>query len=184
MPKRLYGISFSSVGFQVLTAVSMKMTVFWVAAPCSLVEVYRLHGATTQKTVIFIVQLNKINILYRPNVYLFGTWLFSPSINAFNIRLHNKRLGNVMTIIFWRTRLHVFNYCPTDFLNGIAYSLFVSDSFLECHIITDSLTFGCHCVVRPSKCTTCFGTNISKKKNENLCINSLLAVNTRTQPTN
>jgi hypothetical protein len=29
------------VRFQVLTAVSMKMNVFWVVAPCSLVEVYR-----------------------------------------------------------------------------------------------------------------------------------------------
>jgi hypothetical protein len=27
--------------FQVLMAVSMKITVFWVAAPCSLVKVYR-----------------------------------------------------------------------------------------------------------------------------------------------
>jgi hypothetical protein len=27
-------------GFEVLTAVSMKMAVFWVVAPCSLVEVY------------------------------------------------------------------------------------------------------------------------------------------------
>jgi hypothetical protein len=34
------------VRFQVLTAASMKMTVFWVVAPCSLVEVYRrLRGA-------------------------------------------------------------------------------------------------------------------------------------------
>jgi hypothetical protein len=48
---------------RVLTATSMKMTVFWVVAPCSLVEVYRrfrgpccLHhqGATSQKTIIFI----------------------------------------------------------------------------------------------------------------------------------
>jgi hypothetical protein len=29
------------VGFEVLTAVSMKMAVFWVVAPCSLVEVYQ-----------------------------------------------------------------------------------------------------------------------------------------------
>jgi hypothetical protein len=29
------------VGFKVLTAASMKMVVFWVAAPCNLVEVYR-----------------------------------------------------------------------------------------------------------------------------------------------
>jgi hypothetical protein len=34
------------VGFEVLTAVSMKMAVFWVVAPCSLVEVYqRFRGA-------------------------------------------------------------------------------------------------------------------------------------------
>jgi hypothetical protein len=29
------------VGFEVVTAVYMKMTVFWVVAPCSLVEVYQ-----------------------------------------------------------------------------------------------------------------------------------------------
>jgi hypothetical protein len=29
------------VGFEVLTAVSNKMAVFWVVAPCSLVEVYQ-----------------------------------------------------------------------------------------------------------------------------------------------
>jgi hypothetical protein len=29
------------VGFEVLTTVSMKMAVFWVVAPCSLVEVYQ-----------------------------------------------------------------------------------------------------------------------------------------------
>jgi hypothetical protein len=29
------------VRFEVLTAVSMKMAVFWVTSPCSLVEVYR-----------------------------------------------------------------------------------------------------------------------------------------------
>jgi hypothetical protein len=50
--------------FQVLTAASMKMTVFWAVAPCSLVEVLaplkcrytstRLHGATTQNTAILL----------------------------------------------------------------------------------------------------------------------------------
>jgi hypothetical protein len=30
------------VGSEVLTAVSMKMAVFWVVAPCKLVEVYKL----------------------------------------------------------------------------------------------------------------------------------------------
>jgi hypothetical protein len=35
------------VGFQVLTAASMKMTIFWNAAPCSLAEVYRrFRGAS------------------------------------------------------------------------------------------------------------------------------------------
>jgi hypothetical protein len=54
-----------SVRFQVLIAANIKMTVFWVVAPCSLVEVYQrfrdpccLHhqgdqGGTTQKTAIF-----------------------------------------------------------------------------------------------------------------------------------
>jgi hypothetical protein len=32
---------FKLLTFQVITAASMKMTVFWVAAPCSLAEVYR-----------------------------------------------------------------------------------------------------------------------------------------------
>jgi hypothetical protein len=31
----------SDVGYEVLTAVSMKIAVFWVVVPCSLVEVYR-----------------------------------------------------------------------------------------------------------------------------------------------
>jgi hypothetical protein len=29
------------IGFEVLTAVSMKIAVFWLVAPCSLVEVYQ-----------------------------------------------------------------------------------------------------------------------------------------------
>jgi hypothetical protein len=33
--------TWSVVGFEVLTAVSTKMAVFWVLAPCSLVEVYQ-----------------------------------------------------------------------------------------------------------------------------------------------
>jgi hypothetical protein len=34
-------ISIIKVGFEVLTAVGMKMAIFWVVAPCSLVEVYQ-----------------------------------------------------------------------------------------------------------------------------------------------
>jgi hypothetical protein len=46
------------VRFQVITVESMKMAVFWVVVLCSLVKVYRrfrLHGATTQNTAIFIL---------------------------------------------------------------------------------------------------------------------------------
>jgi hypothetical protein len=56
------------VGFEVFTAVSMMMAVFWVVAPCSLVELYQrfrgpccLHHQgnrpTTQKTAIFVIEL-------------------------------------------------------------------------------------------------------------------------------
>jgi hypothetical protein len=44
----------SYVGSEVLTAVSTKMAVFWVVPPCSLVDSTTLHGATTQKTAIFL----------------------------------------------------------------------------------------------------------------------------------
>jgi hypothetical protein len=64
-----FGNSFITVLIQVLTAASMKMTVFWDLAPCSLVEDYRrfrsaccFHhqgdrpdGATSQKTVILML---------------------------------------------------------------------------------------------------------------------------------
>jgi hypothetical protein len=33
-------LDFNNVTSEVLTAASVKMAVFWVAAPCSLVEVY------------------------------------------------------------------------------------------------------------------------------------------------
>jgi hypothetical protein len=47
------------LGFEVLTVVSMKMAVFWVVAPCSLIEVYqRFRGPCClhhqgEKTAIF-----------------------------------------------------------------------------------------------------------------------------------
>jgi hypothetical protein len=50
------------VGFEVLTAASMNMAVFWVVAPCSLVNVYRLNGATTQKTTIFLYPVLQLGI--------------------------------------------------------------------------------------------------------------------------
>jgi hypothetical protein len=40
--------TFPGVGFEVLTAASTKKAVFWVVAPCSLVEVYqRFRGPFT-----------------------------------------------------------------------------------------------------------------------------------------
>jgi hypothetical protein len=41
-----FRISSVCVRFQVLTAASMKMTVFWDVAPCSLVDVYRRFRGT------------------------------------------------------------------------------------------------------------------------------------------
>jgi hypothetical protein len=38
------------------------MVVFWVVAPCSLVEVYQLHGATTQKIAIFVITAVRTSI--------------------------------------------------------------------------------------------------------------------------
>jgi hypothetical protein len=38
-------------GFQVLTAASMEMTVFWVVAPCSLGEVYRRSEVLAVSTI-------------------------------------------------------------------------------------------------------------------------------------
>jgi hypothetical protein len=35
------GTGLNCIGFEVLTAVSTKMAVFWVVAPCCLVEVYQ-----------------------------------------------------------------------------------------------------------------------------------------------
>jgi hypothetical protein len=37
------------IGFEVLTAVSTKMAVFWVVAPYSLVEVYQRFRGTTHR---------------------------------------------------------------------------------------------------------------------------------------
>jgi hypothetical protein len=39
------------LGFEVLTAASMKMAVFWVGAPCSLVEIYRRMGEENSRKI-------------------------------------------------------------------------------------------------------------------------------------
>jgi hypothetical protein len=54
------------VGFEVLTAVSMKIAVFWVVAPCSLVEVYRRQQSSYNITVYMHLPLlqDSIQITY------------------------------------------------------------------------------------------------------------------------
>jgi hypothetical protein len=56
------------VGFEVLTAVSMKIAVFWVVAPCSLVEVYQrfrgpialmMEAARTSETLVNFYQTTR-----------------------------------------------------------------------------------------------------------------------------
>jgi hypothetical protein len=57
------------VRFEVLTAASIKMTVFWVAAPCSLVEFYRryrgaiialmMEAASTSETLVNFYQTTR-----------------------------------------------------------------------------------------------------------------------------
>jgi hypothetical protein len=45
------------VGFEVLTAVGMKSTIFWDITPCSPLSVnwrFKLHSIISQKTVLFI----------------------------------------------------------------------------------------------------------------------------------
>jgi hypothetical protein len=51
---RLASPSLTDLRSEVLTAANIKMTVFRVVAPCSLVEDYRIHGAPIQKTAILI----------------------------------------------------------------------------------------------------------------------------------
>jgi hypothetical protein len=69
----------------------LKIAVFWVVAPCSLVTSTRLHGATIQKTAIFILTAvrtsnptyNKLNGCIKRH---FGTSMRKD----IKQRLHNK----------------------------------------------------------------------------------------------
>jgi hypothetical protein len=58
------------IGFEVLTAVSTKMAVFWVVAPCSVVEVYQrsrgpccLHHQGDE-CILNVIQILKWTTLY------------------------------------------------------------------------------------------------------------------------
>jgi hypothetical protein len=62
------------VGFQVLAAASMKMTIFWNIMPCSLIEIYRrfkdacllialmMEAASTSETLVNFYQTTRRNI--------------------------------------------------------------------------------------------------------------------------
>jgi hypothetical protein len=63
-----------SVGFEVLTAVSKKIAVFWVVAPCSLVEVYQrfrgpccLHQPRRQQSSYTVSDYEKIQSYWQRN---------------------------------------------------------------------------------------------------------------------
>jgi hypothetical protein len=48
------------VGFEVLTAVSMKIAVFWVVAPCSLVAIaLMMEAARTSETLVNFYQTTR-----------------------------------------------------------------------------------------------------------------------------
>jgi hypothetical protein len=60
LPSRTLSSKISSlqVGYEVLTAASMKMAVFWVVAPCSLVEVM-MEAARTSETLVYFYQTTR-----------------------------------------------------------------------------------------------------------------------------
>jgi hypothetical protein len=47
------------VGFEVLTAVSMKIAVFWVVAPCSLAIAQMMEAARTSETLVNFYQTTR-----------------------------------------------------------------------------------------------------------------------------
>jgi hypothetical protein len=57
-------LNYSAVRLEVLMAASVKMTVFWVVAPCSLVDVYRLHAARC----LFIARMMEAVSTYETSV--------------------------------------------------------------------------------------------------------------------
>jgi hypothetical protein len=70
------------IGFEVLTAVSMKIAVFWVVAPCST----SLHGATTKKTAIFVFII--VSLPLWSDVRTIYAWRHTPrTLPTYNIGL-------------------------------------------------------------------------------------------------
>jgi hypothetical protein len=96
------------------TTLSSKMAVFWVVAPCSLVEVYahtlvtstRLHGATIQKTAIFILTAVRTS-----NIAFFSHFVFLRTFSVASIPIpwwtstliiaRRQGDGHMETILSW-----------------------------------------------------------------------------------
>jgi hypothetical protein len=98
------------VGFEVLTVVSTKMAVFWVMAPCSLVEVYRfialmMEAARTSETSVNFYQT---------------TWRHNPEDS--HLRIHRREnlksySGDINSILDLYSRRHDFPH-PCDGLQN------------------------------------------------------------------
>jgi hypothetical protein len=64
------------VGFEVLMAARMKMAVFWVVVPCSLVEVYRFRGPCCLHLIALMMKAASTSETL-VNIYQ-TTWCYNP----------------------------------------------------------------------------------------------------------
>jgi hypothetical protein len=56
---RIQEITADTVGFEVLTAASVKMAAFWVVAPCSLIIALMMEATGTSKTSVNFYQTTR-----------------------------------------------------------------------------------------------------------------------------
>jgi hypothetical protein len=72
------------VGFEVLTAVSMKMAVFWVVAPCSLVNFIALmmEAARTCETMVNFYQTTRRYDPEDSHLHLISSSVVSPNFSG------------------------------------------------------------------------------------------------------
>jgi hypothetical protein len=96
------------VGFEVLTAVSTKMAVFWVVAPCSLVDVYQrfrgpccLHhqGDDRQKTAIFVI-MNYDHLFAHTYILIYFPWQNINFFQKIGVTLLLHTIGIHMLLLF------------------------------------------------------------------------------------
>jgi hypothetical protein len=98
------------VRFQVLMAASIKMAVFWVVAPCSLVEVYRrfrgasclhhqCHSTTTQKVAVVIICRILVISAYKVCYNLYGRKGRTFYRSAEDYTAYTSHIGNYIFIL-------------------------------------------------------------------------------------